>query len=254
MRPVHDFKSGAVTVQRCRDEATEATFIRKAAALRDVHARNRLRQEYAMLRRVHAHGDAPHVTRPLQLIEADGMCALHLVDIGGRAVWQAGKRHKSDLVTAIARQVCKALTSVHSAGLLYCDVNPRNIVQNEAGHVELIDFELARVMPAGADATHWRADVFAQAFAAPEQTEYFDAPLGVWTDLYGLGATLYTLLAGAPPFSGRKILEAAAFRPATALALVAPETSEELARVVDTLLLKLPTKRMKSSEAVLAAL
>ncbi|WP_431857193.1 AAA family ATPase [Azospirillum sp.] len=98
--------------------------------------------------------------------------------------------------------VASALGRVHAAGMIHKDVTPANIVWNQAtGTVELIDFgiaaELARESAAPADVRTLEGTV---AYMAPEQTGRMNRSVDWRADFYGLGATLYRLLTGRPPF------------------------------------------------------
>ncbi|PWC54719.1 AAA family ATPase [Azospirillum sp. TSO22-1] len=98
--------------------------------------------------------------------------------------------------------VAAALGRVHAAGMIHKDVTPANIVWNQAtGTVELIDFgiaaELARESAAPADVRTLEGTV---AYMAPEQTGRMNRSVDWRADFYGLGATLYRLLTGRPPF------------------------------------------------------
>ncbi|WP_448190307.1 AAA family ATPase [Azospirillum sp. sgz301742] len=106
----------------------------------------------------------------------------------------------------IGMAVAAALDRVHAAGLIHKDVTPANIVWNRAsGTVELIDFgisaELAREA-ATATAADVRTLEGTVAYMAPEQTGRMNRSVDWRADFYALGATLYRLLAGRPPFGG----------------------------------------------------
>ncbi len=97
------------------------------------------------------------------------------------------------------RQISDALTVIHAKGLLHRDIKPRNIMIRE-GKLEavLIDFGIAREFVPGLIQRHtvYRTP----GFAPPEQYE-LEAPRGEYIDVYGLAATLYTLLTGVIPTS-----------------------------------------------------
>jgi serine/threonine-protein kinase len=113
--------------------------------------------------------------------------------------------------------VCNAVAYAHSRGVLHRDLKPRNVVLGDFGEVIVLDWGLARLMdqPEGEDAAPLEvpADSEVQAtmqgqvlgtpaYMAPEQAEGRLDLLGPATDVYGLGAILYEILAGLPPFTG----------------------------------------------------
>lgn len=102
-------------------------------------------------------------------------------------------------VVRIGAQLADALAHVHSLGIVHCDVKPRNVMLTQDGIVKLLDFGIAqgsgvsRTLPAG----EVRGSA---AYLSPEQARA-DEPDGR-SDIYALGAVLYELLAGRPPFVG----------------------------------------------------
>jgi serine/threonine protein kinase len=106
-------------------------------------------------------------------------------------------RRAAELVARLAR----ALAMVHRKGIIHRDIKPRNILIDEAGEPRLIDFGLARLRNAWSDplATTWGGTL---PYMAPEQARREHDRIGPRSDLFGLGAVLYFLLTGQPPFVG----------------------------------------------------
>ncbi len=105
---------------------------------------------------------------------------------------------------AVAADVCRALAAAHAAGLIHRDVKPGNILLPADGPAKLGDFGLA--VPRLADgglATQRGRTAGTPAFMSPEQ--FLGERLGPASDLYSLGATLYALLTGRPPFQSGHI-------------------------------------------------
>jgi eukaryotic-like serine/threonine-protein kinase len=110
-------------------------------------------------------------------------------------------------------KVCDAVAFAHSRGVIHCDIKPSNVMVGPFGQVYLMDWGLAQVLgePApAADAGVETAEEPAPrragrpagtpAFMSPEQAAC--APLDKRADVFGLGALLYTILTGDPPFPG----------------------------------------------------
>ena len=111
----------------------------------------------------------------------------------------------------VAVAVCEALAAVHGASLLHRDVKPANLLLAGDGRVVLLDFGAARAYEAGQTQSHTR--LVTPAYAAPEQYSP-EGRFGPATDLFGLGATLYHALTGAPPKPGMERLLAGGQAPA----------------------------------------
>jgi hypothetical protein len=103
-------------------------------------------------------------------------------------------------------QLAEGLAAVHACGLLHRDVKPGNILLGEAGRPRLVDFGLA--LAVGSDALRQLSGTLP--YMAPEQARGDIERIDARTDVFGLGAVLYCLLTGRPPYlpgDGRDFLE-----------------------------------------------
>jgi serine/threonine protein kinase len=159
-----------------------------------------------------------------------------------------------------AYQAAAGLHSLHQAGLVHRDVKPGNILVDRAGTVKLLDLGLARfsnddrdrlTRDLGDEVIMGTAD-----YLAPEQglnSHEVDAR----ADIYGLGATLYFLLAGQAPFEGRTVpqkLLGHQLEDPPPLASLSPGMPEALAAIVSRMMAKQPVDRYQSAAEVAAAL
>ncbi|MBN1192227.1 MAG: Stk1 family PASTA domain-containing Ser/Thr kinase [Coriobacteriia bacterium] len=95
-----------------------------------------------------------------------------------------------------AQQICAALSVAHGYDIIHRDIKPHNIVLAPDGTVKVMDFGIAR---AGNSTMTQTGSVLGTAqYISPEQAQ--GKPLGAASDLYSLGATLYELVTGKPPF------------------------------------------------------
>lgn len=102
-------------------------------------------------------------------------------------------------------EACAAIEEAHRHGVVHCDLKPGNILLGHDGRVRVTDFGLARSLT---DETRTDEGIEGTApFMAPEQVFPAWGPISPRTDVYGLGAVLYTLLTGRPPWNGRTLAD-----------------------------------------------
>ncbi len=130
-------------------------------------------------------------------------------------------------------ETCSALEHAHSKGVIHCDLKPANLLVDESGRARVTDFGLARSLSGRAPGT---AEVEGTGpFMAPEQVSRSWGKIGPRTDVYGVGAVLFTLLTGRPPWLGRTLADiladVASSTPVIPVAEVRPEIPESLGRI-----------------------
>jgi TolB-like protein len=103
-----------------------------------------------------------------------------------------------ELIAKVARTVHYA----HEHGILHRDIKPGNILLDANGEPHLTDFGLARLLETESSITHTLDVLGTPSYMAPEQAVGNNAAVSSATDVYGLGAVLYQLITGHPPFAG----------------------------------------------------
>jgi eukaryotic-like serine/threonine-protein kinase len=100
-------------------------------------------------------------------------------------------------------EVCNALEHSHTKGIIHCDLKPANLLLDGDGRLRVTDFGLARSLT---EHTLWTTEIEGTApYMAPEQAARYWGRIDVHTDVYGVGAVLFTLLTGRPPWVGRRL-------------------------------------------------
>src|SRR5258705_2245574 len=107
-------------------------------------------------------------------------------------------RRAVELIAKVARTVHYA----HEHGILHRDIKPGNILLDQKGEPHLTDFGLARLVETESTVTRTLEVLGTPSYMAPEQAAANNTQLTSATDVYGLGAVLYQLLTGHPPFAG----------------------------------------------------
>jgi serine/threonine protein kinase len=156
-------------------------------------------------RQVLAELEHPHIARLL-----DGGCTddgrpwFVMEDIDGEPLHrycegrQLGTRERVELL----RRVCAAVQHAHARGVLHRDLKPDNVLVTAEGTPRVTDFGLAKRLDSESEQTASGMPLGTPAYMAPEQAAGKRAAVGAATDVYGLGAILYELLTGRPPFRG----------------------------------------------------
>jgi serine/threonine protein kinase len=137
--------------------------------------------------------------------------AMELVEGETLAAWisQAGQQLGKDDIEAGVRkliQVCRGAEAVHEAGLVHRDIKPGNVfVDTKTGDAKLGDFGLVRILDDDSLTLTRAADLAGTpAYMSPEQTDS-EYKVDAASDVYSLGATLYQVLTGQPPFRGSSL-------------------------------------------------
>ncbi|HEY0982153.1 protein kinase domain-containing protein [Schlesneria sp.] len=160
----------------------------------------RLRNEADALARL----NLENVIRVIDVIDLDGMPCLVLEYVDGKNLAQRDTKSSIDPKSAaeIALTVARTMSSVHDHGILHRDLKPANILMSKKGLIKISDFGLAKHLAGDTRASLTTEAIGSPSYMAPEQAVGASCEIGVWTDVYGIGATLYDLITGRPPFLG----------------------------------------------------
>jgi tetratricopeptide (TPR) repeat protein/tRNA A-37 threonylcarbamoyl transferase component Bud32 len=153
------------------------------------------------------------------------------------------------LVATVARAVHHA----HQRGILHRDIKPSNILLDRDGQPHITDFGLAKRVEVDSGLTQSGVLVGTPSYMAPEQASCARTAITTATDVYGLGALLYTLLCGRPPFRGDTVLETLEQVKAREPELPSasnPRIDRELQTICLKCLEKEPDRRYSSAQAL----
>jgi serine/threonine-protein kinase len=143
----------------------------------------------------------PHICRIHDLGDQEGRPYIAMQLIEGKSLSDLRPELKFEETAALLADVAGAVHAAHRSGVIHRDLKPANILVEGDGprHAYVVDFGLARDFQALDQTLSW-AVLGTPAYMSPEQTR--GEALGPATDIYSLGATLYAMLTGHPPFEG----------------------------------------------------
>jgi eukaryotic-like serine/threonine-protein kinase len=152
---------------------------------------------------------------------------------------RSGGKLPEDEVLALSDQLLDVLSAAHAKGVVHRDIKPENLFLTRAGQLKVLDFGIARlreVSSRASRATQAGTSMGTPAFMAPEQARALWSEVDPRTDLWAVGATMFTLLAGRLVHEGRttnELLLSAMTKLAPPLASILPGVSASVAHVVE---------------------
>jgi serine/threonine protein kinase/tetratricopeptide (TPR) repeat protein len=141
--------------------------------------------------------------------ERDGSCYFSMKFVEGGQLDAVVKREQMPIRRAVELigKVARTVHYAHEHGILHRDIKPGNILLDAKGEPHLTDFGLARLLETESTVTRTMEVLGTPSYMAPEQAVGNNAAVSGATDVYGLGAVLYQLLTGHPPFAGGTTFE-----------------------------------------------
>jgi serine/threonine-protein kinase len=198
-------RGGSAEVWRARDEATgDIVAVKRLHPIvfADEAGRRRLEREFAALRGL----TEPHIVRVRDLEVGDRDAALILDFVPGESLAERlahlaadGRRMPPEAAVSIVADIAAALAAAHAAGLVHRDVTPGNILVGDDGVARLTDFGIAHATTDATAVTATGLLMGTMRYLAPEQLRAGTATPA--SDLHGLAAVAYEMLAGHPAYA-----------------------------------------------------
>jgi TolB-like protein len=196
-------RGGQGVVFRARQKSLNRTVALKVISLGQWASKAHLRR-FRLEAEAAAKLEHPGIVPIHEVGERDGSCYFSMKFVEGGQLDEVARREPMPIRRA-AELIAKVARTVHYAhehGILHRDIKPGNILLDAKGEPHLTDFGLARLVESESSVTQTLDVLGTPSYMAPEQAVGNNAAISSATDVYGLGAVLYQLLTGQPPFAG----------------------------------------------------
>src|SRR5437667_1002834 len=247
-------RGGQGVVFRARQKSLNRTVALKVISLGQWASK-------AHLKRFRRDADAPASLDPPAIVpiyevdERDGSCSFSMKFVEGGQLDEVTRREPMPIRRAVEliAKVARTVHYAHEHGILHRDIKPGNILLDAKGEPHLTDFGLARLVESESSVTQTLDVLGTPSYMAPEQALGNNAAISSATDIYGLGAVLYQLLTGHPPFAGgttyetiKLVLDTEPRQPR----LLNPKIDRDLSTICLKCLEKDPSRRYASALAL----
>src|SRR5436309_667633 len=200
--------------------------------------------------------DHPNILPIYEVSECDdGLPFFSMKFAGGGSLLEAAPALRSEPRRAVAlmAKVVRAVQNAHGQGILHRDLKPGNILLDGRGEPLVSDFGLAKWLDTSSHLTRTLTIFGTPGYIAPEQVNGSAGKLGPTSDVYSLGAILFDLLTGRPPFLGEhalKVIQQASEKPAPKLRTLVPGLDRDLETICAKCLEREPGARYRSAGAL----
>ena len=151
----------------------------------------------------------PNIVAIHEVGEQDGLQYFSMDYVEGHTLAETMRRQPLSAETAAryVKTIAEAINYAHQRGILHRDLKPSNVLIDQSGNVRITDFGLAKRITEDSGLTASGAVMGTPSYMPPEQAAGQKAKLSPASDVYALGAILYDLLTGRPPFQAETSLD-----------------------------------------------
>src|SRR5438132_2053013 len=201
-------RGGQGVVYRARQKSLNRTVALKVIGLGQWATQAHLKR-FRLEAEAAASLEHPCIVPIYEVGERDGSCYFSMKFVEGGQLDAVVKREPIPIRRAVELigKVARTVHYAHEHGILHRDIKPGNILLDAKGEPHLTDFGLARLLETESTVTRTMEVLGTPSYMAPEQAVGNNAAVSGATDVYGLGAVLYQLLTGHPPFAGGTTFE-----------------------------------------------
>src|SRR5437867_12065536 len=200
--------------------------------------------------------DHPNILPIYEVSECDdGLPFFSMKFAGGGSLLEAAPALRGEPRRAVAlmAKVVRAVQHAHAQGILHRDLKPGNVLLDGRGEPLVSDFGLAKWLDTSSHLTRTLTIFGTPGYIAPEQVNGSAGKLAPTSDVYSLGAILFDLLTGRPPFLGEhalKVIQQASEKPAPKLRTLVPGLDRDLETICAKCLEREPGARYRSAGAL----
>ena len=196
-------RGGQGVVFRARQKSLNRTVALKIISLGQWASKAHLKR-FRLEAEAAARLEHPGIVPIHEVGERDGSCYFSMKFVEGGQLDEVARRGPLSIRRAVEliAKVARTVHYAHEHGILHRDIKPGNILLDAKGEPHLTDFGLARLVESESSVTQTLDVLGTPSYMAPEQAVGNNAAVSSATDVYGLGAVLYQLLTGQPPFAG----------------------------------------------------